>query len=63
MNKTLTICQPYAELIIRETKTGFVASCSCGQAIHRASGCNGSGYWYARAAADEKFAEHRERLP
>ncbi len=49
---------PEHELLIRETKTGFIAHCRCGQKIHRASGCRGSGYWYGREAADETFADH-----
>ena len=38
--------------------SGFRATCSCGKFSTRATGCHGSGYWYARHAAYEKFVKH-----
>ena len=48
------------ELQIKDFKsgTGFQANCACGASIQRSRGCNRAGYWYARQAADEKFAAH-----
>jgi hypothetical protein len=52
------------ELIIKNFKTslGFVATCSCGEKIHRVTGCNGSGRQYGLGAAEELFEEHLQRV-
>lgn len=43
---------------LKYTKTGFLATCSCGEKLGRASGCNRAGMAYGKVYAWQRYVKH-----